>query len=115
MAGTRAENYPSFARSAVLHPISGHRDHLAAPGLQRVVALIGNDDASGLAPSSSHCLGSLQFGNRALHAFALSPASFSRSACGMNRIYAFSIIARLVPVWCPTVSGSTLKTCSTVH
>jgi len=34
MAGTRAENCPSFARSAVLRPILGHRDHLAAPGLQ---------------------------------------------------------------------------------
>ncbi len=42
MAGTRAENCPSFARSAVLRPISGHRDHLAAPGLQRVAALIAN-------------------------------------------------------------------------
>jgi hypothetical protein len=39
--------------------------------------------------------------------YAFSAASFSCIADGMNRRYAFSIIAMLVPVCAATVSGST--------
>ena len=62
--------------------------------------------SKGFGAQGFQTLGAADLRCSAAHA-SFTPASFSRIADGINRRYAFSIMASDVPVWAATVSGST--------